>query len=399
MAMTAEKRPKKILIFSLVYLPRFVGGAEVAVKEITDRINPRLFSFEMISLSPDRDLPRRDRMGRILVHRLPAQGGLLWPMAKLLFPFRACVAAARLHRQEPFDAVWSIMANYAGFAALFFKLMHQKVPLLLSLQEGDPLPLTERKARFVWPLFRMIFTKADRIQAISSYLARWAGRMGARGEVVVVPNGVDVKKFRIQDSKSEIGEVRKVLGFGKSDRVVITVSRLVPKNGVGDLIKAMTFLPAEVKLVIVGDGPLLQNLQLTAYSLKLTDRVKFSGLVPPDKVPEYLAAADVFCRPSLSEGFGNAFIEAMAAGLPVVGTAVGGITDFLRDKETGLICVPSDPEDIARKIEILLKDREIRDYVVRNALKMVEQMYDWSFIAERMEEKVFPDIPNHPEGR
>jgi glycosyltransferase involved in cell wall biosynthesis len=127
-------------------------------------------------------------------------------------------------------------------------------------------------------------------------------------------------------------------------------------------------------------------------NLQLNDRVRFTGFVSPEKLPELLGAADVFARPSLSEGMGNSFIEAMAVGLPVVGTAVGGITDFLRDKETGLVCAVGDPADIARKISILLRDNEIRQYVAKNARAMVESRYSWPKLVSGMKERVFKKI-------
>ena len=109
-------------------------------------------------------------------------------------------------------------------------------------------------------------------------------------------------------------------------------------------------------------------------------------------MPQYLSAADVFARPSLSEGLGSAFLEAMAAGLPVIGTAVGGIPDFLKDpsthsgQATGLFCNVNDPWDLAEKIKTLLTDRELRTKLIDNGRKLVAEKYDWDIIAEKFEE-------------
>ena len=123
--------------------------------------------------------------------------------------------------------------------------------------------------------------------------------------------------------------------------------------------------------------------------LSLSQRVTFLGYIPHKDMPKYLHESDIFIRPSLSEGFGNSFIEAMAARIPVIATPVGGIVDFLKDGETGLFCEVKNPRSIAQKVEKLLKDKESHDYIVRNAYEMVKSRYDWSIIANDMKNKVF----------
>jgi len=86
-----------------------------------------------------------------------------------------------------------------------------------------------------------------------------------------------------------------------------------------------------------------------------------------------LALADVFVRPSLSEGLGNVFLEAMAAGLPIIGTPVGGILDFLKDGETGLFCRIKNPKSIAEKIKEILSDDRLREKLIQNGQKLAEE--------------------------
>ena len=138
---------KKVLIFSLAYHP-FVGGAEVAMKEITDRIDSDDISFDMVTLRFDRALPKVEMLGNITVHRIGFTtrktdvSDLSKPihkLNKLLFPIWSTVVASRLHRKNKYNGIWAMMANYAGFGALFFKVMHPRVPYLLTLQEGDPI--------------------------------------------------------------------------------------------------------------------------------------------------------------------------------------------------------------------------------------------------------------------
>ena len=366
---------KNILIFSTAYLP-FVGGAELAIKEITDRLSSEEFSFDLITLNLDGKQRREEMVGNVRVIRLSCP--------KWRFPFLALMTAARLHRTNPYARVWSVMASYGGFAGLFFKYRFPHVPFILTLQEGDSFAHIYRRVFFVWPLFKMILTHADRITAISRYLADWAKRMGARCPIEVIPNGVNVAKFQITNPNFQTEEIRGELGMKREDKVVITTSRLVKKNGIGDLIEAMQYLPEQVKLLIIGSGPLLKNLQLTTYNLQLKNRVRFLGHIPHEQLPPYLWASDMFVRPSLSEGMGNSFVEAMAAGLPVVATPVGGIPDFLKDEDTGLFCEVGNPRSIAEQIKLLLSDDGLRSRIIRNASEMVRERYEWNGITEQM---------------
>lgn len=394
---------KRILVFSTAYLPQ-IGGAEIAVKEITDRIAPADFEFEMVTMRFEESSSAFEKIGNISVHRV---GALFFPVAarKLFFPFSAFFRALSLHRKNKYDLIWSIMANRAGFAALFFKFCNARVPFVLTLQEGDsenyPLKRMGILRPVLAPFWKTIFKKADVVTTISNYLADWGKRMGAKN-VEVIPNGVEAERFKIDDYglKLKEEELRKRFGFSSDAFVLITTSRLVPKNAVGNIIEAIQLLPANVKLLIAGAGPLEADLKLQVtpvaeqglatgqVSFKLQNRIQFVGEVPQKDLLSYLAVSDIFIRPSLSEGLGISFLEAMAAGLPIIGTNVGGIPDFLKDGETGLFVNVNDPKDIAEKVKILMDDENLRRKIAENGQKLVSEKFNWDGIAERMK-KVF----------
>ena len=374
----------KILIFSTAYLP-FIGGAELAVKEITDRIPD--VSFALITARFTRSVPARERIGNVDVYRV----GFGTSFDKWLLPWLGLRKAKELERQGRFDGVWSMMASQASISATWFKELHQDKKLVLTLQEGDEEAHLRRYVLgndFLYQLFIRswhiaVFKQADVITAISNYLADRA-RRNSSAKVEVIPNGVNVEKFKNQNSKIKIEELKKRLHLKPEDRVIITTSRLVEKNGVGDIIESLRHLPNNIKLIICGNGVLEASLKCKVESLKLTGRVIFLGFVPHGELPQYLHASDVFVRPSLSEGFGSSFVEAMAAGLPVIATPVGGIQDFLTDAETGLFCEVQNPKSIAEKIQLLLSDGVLRNRVIDNAGKMVQERYEWQGIAEKM---------------
>jgi glycosyltransferase involved in cell wall biosynthesis len=364
---------KKILIFSLAYYPR-VGGAEVAIKEITDRISD--IEFHMITLRFGQEL-REEKVGNVFVHRI-GQGPSYF--SKISFVFHAAQAARRLHAKEKFDAAWAMMS----YMLVPIVRAGLKLPYVLTLQEGDTYQHMFSRLR-VLPLLPYLnkgFKEASIVQTISHYLAGWARSRGFTGLVEVVPNGVDVGKF----------EGEKISHQGV---ILVTSSRLVHKNAVDVIIRALPKLP-DVEFKIFGTGPEEAMLKKLAADLQMEDRVHFMGHVSHERLPTELHKADVFIRPSRSEGMGISFVEAMAAGLPVVATQEGGIADFLFDEKrnpdkttTGWAVDKDSPEQIAQAVKEILANPEKTAAVVRTAKAMVTEKYDWNLIAREMREKVF----------
>lgn len=385
----------RVLILSLNYFPRFIGGAEIAIKEITDRIASTDIEFHLITLRYDSTLPTEEQVGNVKVHRIglaraaptiPQLRRLPLRLNKYFYQFYAAAVALRLHRLHRYDLVWAMMAHSAGIPAALFKLRRPEVKYLLTLQEGDPPEYIERVVRPLWPLFRRAFTSADHVQAISSFLLSWARRMGFKGAAEIIPNAVAAERFGnpATDWKHRLGKC-------DGNVFLVTTSRLVRKNAVDDVIRAMPFLPANIIFVVAGIGPEEATLKSLAVKLKLEDRVRFLGEVAQGDLPALLASCDVFVRPSRSEGLGISFIEAMAAGLPVVATQEGGIADFLFDEErnpgqatTGWAVDPDSPEQVAKTVRNILADPAKVSRVTRTARDMVLSKYDWHQIAGQM---------------
>ncbi len=359
---------KRVLIFSLSYFPR-VGGAEIAMKEITQRIPANEIEWDMVTMRFDKSHPKFEKVGNINVYRV---GGGLGYLSKILFvPQAAAFAYGR-----KYDLYWAMM-TYMLFPLAIIRILGGKTPYVLTLQDGDPFERVFNRW-FILP-FRSLLSygmkNAIKVQAISAFLARWSSREDA----LVIPNGVDLEKFQNPKPKT----------FNPDNITIITTSRLVEKNGVGDLVEAMKFLPDNFKLQIIGSGPLDKSLRSKADSLQLKNRIEFLGEVSHDEIPGRFHGADIFIRPSLSEGQGISFIEAMAAGLPVIATPVGGIPDFLADGETGLVVPPKSPRLIAFQAQKLVSDSVLRNKIIINARRMVLERYDWDLIAREMKSKVF----------
>lgn len=390
---------KRFLFFSLTYHP-FIGGAEIAIKEVTDRIAPETYAFDMITLRFDSNLPKFERVGNIDIFRIgfTKRGATMqdlkkFPLAlnKYLYPFWALVVAIVLHRRKPYGAVCSVMTSYASFAPLFFKMLFPKIFYFVRADDGDPIEYLKKRVGMLYPLFVRVFTKADSAITSSSYLARFVRSMGYQGPLEIVPNGVNAARFSHTYSEAEVESVRQKIGKKPGETWLVTTSRLVKKNAVDDVIHSLAFLPANIHFLIYGTGPDELMLKTLTKEQGVEGRVHFAGQISHTEIPLTLKACDIFIRPSRSEGFGISFIEAMAAGLPVIATQEGGIADFLfdakrnPDKEpTGWAVDKDSPEQIAEAVQDILAHPEQAEHVKATAKKMAIEKYDWNLIAKQM---------------
>ncbi len=399
----ATLRPKKrVLIFSLVYYPNFHGGAEPAIKEITDRIAPEDIEFHMVTCLWNSNLPRTERYGNILVHRIGF--GLPDPRFedygkkfilksnKYLFQIFGALKGLSLNARYHYDGIWAMMAHSAGIPAALFKIFSPRTPYVLTLQEGDPKEHVEKVMRPVWPLFKRAFTSATMVQSISNYLSQWAHEMGYAGEIVLVKNGANPNDLKQAFSQVEIDEMKKELGKKESEIYLVNTSRLVHQKGFDTVIEALTHLPDTIKFVAVGDGEDEAKLKDLAKKLGVRDRVIFTGRVDRSVVTLYRKASDIFVAPSRSEGLGNAFISALASRLPLVTSGVGGIADYAVNGETAWLVSPDDPKALAEKIQEVIANPEKAHEISERARAMVERDYDWDKIAVQMQKKVFDKV-------
>ncbi len=385
---------KRIIIFSVAYYP-FVGGAEIAVREIARRITG--VEFHLVTVNLNGKEKAYEKIDDVHVYRVGRALGAIgeatgWKIAKYFFPILGTLKALRLHHRLHFSAAWSIMAEYAGFATLFFTFLKPQVKFILTLQEGDPIEHLKRRAWIAHPLFLMIFKRANVIQTISNFLAGMARDFGATAPIHVIQNGVDTGLFAREYSVDEIENLKQTVGKILGDRWLVTTSRLVVKNGVDTVIRALPLLPENVSLLVLGEGELEGELKNLAFNLEVEKRVVFLGFISHEDMPKYLKVADVFVRPSRSEGLGNSFIEAMAAGLPVIATNVGGIPDFLTHGETGLFCEVDNHVSLASSVMTLLEDADLRSKVITKGRELAISEYNWENIAKDMEIKIFSKV-------
>jgi glycosyltransferase involved in cell wall biosynthesis len=228
--------------------------------------------------------------------------------------------------------------------------------------------------------------EADRIITVSKATKDYVLRLGAKPKKVkVIYNGVDLERFRPLTGKRE--EIRKKLGVPQNSKVVITVRRLVFKNGIDTLIESASIAVKKnpnITFLIVGKGPDQISVQTRAQQLGIENNFRLTGFVKDEDLPFYYNAADFFVLPSKSgEGLPLVALEAMACGLPVIATDVGGINEILKEK-WGRLVPANQPELLARAVlEFANEDFSSRRKELR---AFVEEKFGWDRNVERLVE-------------
>jgi len=297
-----------------------------------------------------------------------------------LLSLRSYVSRAK--RDFKPDVLVSYWIYPDGFASVWLgKLMH--LPVIVG---GLGCDVNEagtgflRKAAVGWTL-----RHSGRIMAVSEAMRSEMVKLGASpGKVRTIPNGIS-EDFEPMDR----GDARLLLnldGDKSPGKYVLYCGRLSAEKGVSYLVQAVALLRGRgipVKLNLVGDGPERPMLQQMVEQLGLEKDVHFFGEVPHKDIPAYMSAADIFCLPSVREGWPNVLMECLACGTPAVASSVGGIPEIVRNEDMGLL-VPK--EDAAALAEAL--DRAINKTWDRKAISEIIRARTWRSVAGEVLEEV-----------
>ena len=222
-------------------------------------------------------------------------------------------------------------------------------------------------------LDRLSLPKADRVATVCHAFARELAKSTKipEEEIFVQHNAI---RPQPKPSDAEVSELKRTVGMAEHDRLIISIGRLSKEKAHGVLIEAFRLLRAtnpdlSCRLVIVGDGPERANLETAARASGQNDRITFAGQV--SNVVPFYAAGDVFVLPSLSEGSPNVLLEAMAAEVPIVATAVGGVTEIVSNEESALLVPPKNPQALAAAIDRVLQDSALAQRLTTVASALV----------------------------
>lgn len=388
-------RPRRIAYYLVT---SGFGGVELAVLAILRQLDREAFEPVMYfrCTNPDADARMREELARLRVPvRELNEDGLPLPsekhgtgsrfspglvketgtrsqfslrrLARVLTPsamrsawysWRAVRATARVFRREAFDVIHFLHGWYPSL----------ELPLIASRVAGIPLRLSDvhLEPERAWParlfhriLIRLAARSATRVRALyprmRDQLAEWFHISAAR--IAVVPIGIAFERFAAVNGGSAF---KASMGFPPTSRVVTVPARLSKEKGHRVLLQAIARLRAgwpDVRYLLVGDGPLREELQRHAAAQRLDDRVVFLGF--RSDMPAIFSASDVVALPSFKEGLPWVLLEAMAAGKPIVATDVGGVGELFRQGGVGRLIEPGSPEQLSQAIEDLLATDDV----------------------------------------
>jgi glycosyltransferase involved in cell wall biosynthesis len=348
-----------------------IGGTEQMVLQLVPRMD-QSFSLNHVSFldSTGPVVERFQRLG-VQVHRLDGRGRLvscIWKMVGILqthrydivhlYGFRVSLIgrlAARLVRPRPF-----VIHGIRG----------------LHVTEGEE--VSSRRTRVVLAIERLGAPLVDAYVANSYGAVDFLCSHGLpREKFSVIPNGIDVSYWD-----------ERVVRPIRQTPEIICVANFRPRKRQADLVEALVLLREKgvrVRCLFVGDGPTKQEVESLVRARHLNEAVEFLGRREPEEVRALLGRADIFVLSSLWEGLPGSVMEAMAAGLPVVGTDVNGTNELVIDGETGYLVPPRKPKDLAERLAWLATNPHIRTEMGQRGRKRMAEEFTLDAMVKRTE--------------
>lgn len=360
--------PRRIGIVTQAYHPT-VGGVTEHVDATARVLRSRGHHVTVVTAGPRRESPEAGviRVGRNF--RLRYNGA----ENNMTLGFRLAQEVADALERERFDIVHVHCPIAPTLPLLAIRL--SRVPVVGTFHSvSSDLPY-RLFGRWLEPLHRRLHHSIAVSEAAREYITRHFA-----GPVDIVPNGVDLTRFR--------PGIAPAVPCEEGVPTILYVGRFDPRKGLPELIEACRILARDsvpFRLVLVGDGALRPRVERMANAGPLRGRVRFEGRVGNDRLPAYYASADVFCSPARGgESFGLVLLEAMACGVPVVATDLPGYRTVVTPEHDGEIVAPRDAAGLAIGLARLLREPRRRSHLVANGLETARR-YGWESIVDRLE--------------
>ena len=300
----------------------------------------------------------------LTMHQIPI------PSPELAFPIASALTPLLIRKIKPDIVHGHYLLTYGFYAAL----AHYH-PLLQMAWGSDV--LIAPKNRVYRPIVKYSLKHADLVTVDCEMGKKAIVELRYRAEnIVVFPWGIDIKKFNLQVDGRDIRD-----NLDWQDNLVVVCTRQhKPVYGLEYLINAIPDVIKKeptARFLLIGSGPLTDDLKQLVNDLSIEKYVKFTGMIPNEELPKYLAASDIYVSSSLSDGTSVCLLEAMASGLPVVVTDVDAILEWVTDGENGLVVHKKSPGALAKAICRLLEDDNLRKKFSETNYKIARERASW----------------------
>ena len=367
----------KISIFVMMFPPKWLGGTEIATFNIAKHLSKRHNVHVFTTL--DKGLPKESFVEGFFVHRVP------WPNIRFLGGLVFLINSARLLKKINPDIIHSQHIEFGKDIFLLDKLIRK--PYVIWARGSDVNFLSINKISL---MLKQTLKNADAVISLTDDMKKKIEKFYNR-EIFVIPNGIDLNIFEGLSKE----DLRKKLGLIKSEKIILYVGTLRPIKGLTYLIEAVKNINEKNKrLLLVGYGKERKHLENLVKKLKIENIVTFLGKVPNKDVFEYMVASDVLVLPSLSEGFPNVILEAMASGLPIIATKVGEIPKIVNNEVNGFLVDPKNPKQICEMLLLLFRDEKLREKISDNN-RIEAKKYSWESVINELENVYFKITENN----
>lgn len=363
----AEKNDLEIII-STPYLENS--------KEYEERNNLKIYRYKygFTALRDGAILPNIKK-NKLLIFQVPFF---------ILFSF---LSLARLIKKEKIDIIHAHWIIPQGFLAVFYKKFFRKkdLKIICTVHGGDIFSL---RGWLMTKIKKWVLNNTDEITVVSEEIKEELNGIGVKNKhIQIIPMGVDENVFSSDKYDKNIK-----IKYNITSSFLLFVGRLVEKKGVKYAILAMIAVlkkHSKTKFIIIGEGPLENDLKKQVRRLGLENNIIFAGGISNNELPKYYATADIFLGPSItakngdSEGFGLTFIEALLCKCCVISSNLKTISDIIKDKETGIQVDVKNTELFADRIIKLIEDENKRKKLAGDGFEFVKEKFIWDVSAKK----------------
>jgi glycosyltransferase involved in cell wall biosynthesis len=380
----------KIIVATPIYPPE-IGGPATYTKELCDRIHNK-YEIIVVAYTDSRNAFPGTRLVPVsknisLPFRLIAYTKTIWGASKnadLIYVQNAMaaglpVAIVSIFRKIPF--IVKFVGDEAWERASQYRLTEKRLDEFLEKPEGG------MKIRAMMWIQKFVLKKASIVTTPSVYLS----------EAIKKAYGVNENKLKVNYNAAEEPESFPFEGK-RNEFQVVTTARLVVWKGIDGIIKAIALLKKSVpniKLMVAGDGPELENLKKLAEKLGVKENVTFLGRISRAETWQLRNKSTVYVLNSFYEGLPHTVLTSFASGIPTIATNIPGTDEAVYDEKTGLLVKPQDPEGLAKAIDKLLKNPDLREKLVKNGYKLLKEKFSWEAHIEELE-RIFQSVLAKP---
>ncbi len=364
------------ILFIIRYFYPFVGGTEKQALALASCLVKKGVNVKIITSRFEKKWPKHEIMDEVEVVRLFSPRIKIF--GALLFLF--CLAVYLIKYRKNFSLIHTFQIGYTSSLSILLANLLRKPSVIKLACSGCGGDIQRARKTLYGKIFLFMAKKASSIITLSSTIEReLIEEKIDPSKTKLIHNGVDLERFKEIEGKSQL---RKKLGIPDKKSIIYT-GRLVYQKGIDVLIQSFSKLNGETdcQLIIIGDGPERQNI------VRLIDHYQLSKSVilieEAEDIASYLNTADVFVLSSRFEGLSNSLLEAMACGLPVISTRVGGSIDIIEGGVDGLLVDVDNEEQLSQAISKVLSNFSLATSLGENARKTIETSYDLNKVTDK----------------